>query len=732
MGTPDRRASMVRVPRMEVEGGHARHHLGGSPLWRVYKSAPFGIGNQSILLRTEGCRKECRMRKRLRRTTFVLVMTLVTVLLAPSTGWPQDEQAEEDDQPRPGFLTAPRSSSPEDIARDFIEARRQELGLTAADTADLIVTDAFESSHAGVTHVYLRQRHQELEVVGANTTVNIADDGSVVHAVARFMPDLAGSAAGRASLDAPQATRRGAEQLGLEPTSDPEVLTRRTGPERETVLSDGGVSEQPIPAELVYQPTEDGELRLAWNVEIEEPSGEHWWNASIDAQTGELLATVDYVDQDDVRATAAALARPAAATTSGTGTATSTTTAAQADGASYRVYGLPLETPNDGERSLVTDPADPLASPFGWHDTDGVEGPESTRTQGNNVHAYTDHNNSNTPDPVSDPDGGPELVFDFPLDLTEHPHEYSDAAVTNLFYLNNIIHDVFYRYGFDEASGNFQVNNYGRGGLGGDDVRAEAQDGGGMNNANFAAPSDGNRPRMQMFLWGSALPNAVTVDPPSPAAGSYQASGAAFGPELDETGLSGDIALVDDGAGSTSDACEPLVDFPSGAIALLDRGVCPFTEKVSNAQDAGAVAVIVANDVPGAPITIGGADPTITIPSAMVTLADGDTIKDGLPATGLVHRDPVTSQIRDGDLDAGIIIHEYGHGISNRLTGGPNTAGCLSNQEQMGEGWSDWLAVALLALPSESGEQPRGIGTYALFQPDRTLQGIRPTPYSTD
>ena len=67
--------------------------------------------------------------------------------------------------------------------------------------------------------------------------------------------------------------------------------------------------------------------------------------------------------------------------------------------------------------------------------------------------------------------------------------------VTNLFYGCNTFHDIYYRYGFDEASGNFQVSNYGRGGVGGDDVRCEAQDGSGTNNANFSTPAnDGGRP----------------------------------------------------------------------------------------------------------------------------------------------------------------------------------------------------------------------------------------------
>ncbi len=65
-------------------------------------------------------------------------------------------------------------------------------------------------------------------------------------------------------------------------------------------------------------------------------------------------------------------------------------------------------------------------------------------------------------------------------------------AITNLFYMNNMMHDIWYQYGFDEASGNFQENNYSNGGLVGDSVFADAQDGGGLNNANFGTPPDGS------------------------------------------------------------------------------------------------------------------------------------------------------------------------------------------------------------------------------------------------
>jgi hypothetical protein len=144
----------------------------------------------------------------------------------------------------------------------------------------------------------------------------------------------------------------------------------------------------------------------------------------------------------------------------------------------------------------------------------------------------------------------------------------------------------------------------------------------------------------------AGLPNLVTVDPPSSAAGTYEASGAAFGPAPTAEGLSGAIELVnaspnpDFPTATPTQGCGPLVGFSAGAIALVDRGTCSFVLKAANAQAAGAVAMIVANNAPGTPGTMGGTDPTITIPSVMVSQDDGATIKAGLPATGTVSRNP--------------------------------------------------------------------------------------------
>jgi len=151
-------------------------------------------------------------------------------------------------------------------------------------------------------------------------------------------------------------------------------------------------------------------------------------------------------------------------------------------------------------------------------------------------------------------------------------------------------------------------------------------------------------------------PNLVTIDAPSSAAGTYEASGASFGPAPSEAGVAGDIVLANDGSAAPTEACDPLVGFPAGAIALVDRGTCGFVVKAGNVQAAGAVAMIVVNNMAGAPFTMGGTDPTIVIPSVMVSQADGNVIKAGLPATGSIASAPLPEVPDRSCHDTGVIL----------------------------------------------------------------------------
>jgi extracellular elastinolytic metalloproteinase len=298
----------------------------------------------------------------------------------------------------------------------------------------------------------------------------------------------------------------------------------------------------------------------------------------------------------------------------------------------------------------------------------------------------------------------------------------------------NIVHDVMYLYGFDEASGNFQVNNYGRGGTGGDDVRCEGMDGSGQSNANFSTPAnDGGQPRMQtMIEFGSGLPSAVTVSSGA-AAGTYLAQYARYSPPATTAGTPGTLVLVSDGVGAPNDGCDAF-SLPAGSIAVVDTATaCTNHAQTLNAQNAGAVAVVIVHTTDNPALTSGPMFPVINVPTIRVGLTDGNTIKAAIattPAPGSVHRNTGRAPLRVGDLDTATIIHEYSHGVSNRLTGGLNI-NCLTGQEQMGEGWGDWHAItALIDTAKDDPDGPRGIYPYVLYEPPRTSPGLRNRPYS--
>ncbi|MCI0565072.1 MAG: hypothetical protein MN733_41935, partial [Nitrososphaera sp.] len=127
----------------------------------------------------------------------------------------------------------------------------------------------------------------------------------------------------------------------------------------------------------------------------------------------------------------------------------------------------------------------------------------------------------------------------------------------------------------------------------------------------------------------------LIVNSPGGIAGNYDVGTASFGPPLTAAGVTGNVVLATDGVGATNDGCEPLTNGGaiSGNIALIDRGTCTFVIKVKNAQNAGATAVIIADNVAGSPPPgMSGIDATITISSVRITLADGNLIKANLAA----------------------------------------------------------------------------------------------------
>lgn len=610
-------------------------------------------------------------------------------------------------------------------------------GLKSQDVSELSISSKSFSKSMGLDNVYVDQTYKGIKIFNSSSSFAVKN-GMVVKSAVSFTSDLASKINNISpSLSPELAITKAANALGIK---SPTGLTLLETPGKNSfIYSNGDISLENIPVELVFQSLENGNLALAWDLSIYQKNAEHYYSVRVDANTGQLLDTHDWVVSCDYgEGHAAHIETSSSKESILVRENNQINTSSMAAVPSYKVFALPAESPNHGDHVVVTNPADPIASPYGWHDTNGEAGAEYTITRGNNVYAKEDRAGNNGIGYA--PDGGDDLNFDFPFNLNTDPLNVMDAAIVNLFYMNNMMHDIWYKYGFDEESGNFQVNNYGKGGNQGDPVFADALDGSGTNNANFMTPPDGNSGRMQMFLWDASGPvgNPLKINA-GPLMGEYAGANSTFGAPLppEDDAITSDLVLVIDGGDDPYDACQEITNAADidGKIAVIRRGDCEFGVKVLAAENAGAVAVIVVSNQAGAPSPMGpgAVGDSVTIPSIMISQDDGELIIDALIAGDVVNaslHEAGPFQL-DGDFDNGIVAHEYGHGISIRLTGGRMNVGCLTNDEQMGEGWSDWFGLMLTLKEGDEGTDRRGIGTFVVGQPTDG-RGIRRYPYSTN
>ncbi len=491
-----------------------------------------------------------------------------------------------------------------ELAMQWVQGAADELNLSETDRANLMVSDAYTDAGTGISYVYIQQRYNGIKVYNAVNSLAFRN-GKLLSQTNRFAPKIEVNAVNAvASLTPQQAVNLAALAIQANvPVSltvqQDNLLTANT-----IIFSTGGIARREITVEKYWVKRDNSDvLDLAWNVNIDKLGSSDWWNVRIGAHDGTVLdkdnwtvtcnwdkpGTAPCKGHDHLPAPAPQgkdlLLPPSPPTVTS---------------ASYTVLPYPIESPIHGSHAVENNPwlkagAGSTATTNGWH-YDGTVNYNITR--GNNVFAALDTAASNTAQGSdTSSTAAPALTFAVAPDLAQGPKISGNrrAALTNLFYWNNIVHDLTYKYGFTEGAGNFQADNLSRGGLGNDFVRADAQDGTGLNNANFGTPVDGTSGRMQMFLFNYTTPN------------------------------------------------------------------------------------------------------------------------------------------RDGDFDNGVIVHEYGHGISNRFTGGPANSSCLNNAEQAGEGWSDYLGLMLTtdwstAVMADSIKS-RPMGTYVIGQPV-TGAGIRRNPYN--
>jgi hypothetical protein len=502
-------------------------------------------------------------------------------------------------------------------ANDLLQKNKPGLGLSQSDLDNSIVTGTYLVPGSDVRMLYLQQGYRDIPVYNRLNVLAFKNEKIVSNAGSRIasLDQKLGNAVHTPAISPEMAVKAAMAESKVS-TQRIIVPVKSSANGKKLEYGNLDVSTENIIAELIWFPVNNGEeVKLAWQIFIAPRNSSDYWLIRVDAANGQIINkesltvycnwdkashSIDehlnkHITEENINRNIQSLEKNNKALVN---------QPLVVNNASYRVIPYPAESPihPGGGHALRTNPwtlAPGNATSLGWH-FDGTAYHDSTR--GNNVYAYEDRDANNLPglSAVSST-GQPDLTFDFtpdyllePVVRTPAPNQQFNTA--NLFYWNNLIHDLSYIYGFTETARNFQNNNQGRGGAQLDYVLAEAQDGSGTNNANFSTPADGGRGRMQMYLWTAPTPD------------------------------------------------------------------------------------------------------------------------------------------RDGDVDNGIIIHEYTHGISNRMTG--TGSGCLSNAEQMGEGWSDYFGLMMThdwatALPGDGFSKPRGIGTYALNQPITGL-GIRQYRYTTD
>ncbi|HEX2686129.1 MAG TPA: M36 family metallopeptidase, partial [Kofleriaceae bacterium] len=555
-----------------------------------------------------------------------------------------------------GALTGPSSAARADIVRGYLRDR----GGVAADQLRVL---SEQPARDGISHLRLEQQADGMRVYGAYVKAAVGADGELLQVIDRTAP--VGPVA-PASVNEQAALRAAVAELGYQ------IAVPAPSNVHGNVTTFAAVAElQRAPSvERVAYVDAQGTLRTGFVVET--------WTTRHNLLDYTLVGSDGAVVSVDRRT-------------------------------SNDRYNVFVEDPSKGAQTIVT-AGITAESPSGWLGT----GSQTTQNiSGNNAHAYLDTDANNAPDNLAGAVSVTNGDFLTAADLTVTPATVGNrnVAAQNLFYLNNTVHDVLYRHGFTEAAGNFQVNNFGKGGAGNDPVNAEAQDGSGLDNANFATPNDGSSPRMQMFLWSGTSGDAfVTV-----GATDFGAFSSQFGVAVTATGIAGPLAIAVDSTAPTSDACDAIpAGSLTGKVAIVDRGTCNFTVKVLNAQNAGAVAVVIVNNTADGAFSPGGTERKVKIPSAMVTLANGTTLKGLVGSSGRLRQNPSPLRL-DGDIDADVVFHEYGHGLTQRMIGG--MSGAIAGA--IGEGASDTNAFLI------NGDDV--IGEYAFGSP----AGIRSQPYST-
>ncbi|MFT5885996.1 MAG: hypothetical protein ACI9IP_002460 [Arcticibacterium sp.] len=401
------------------------------------------------------------------------------------------------------------------VAKKYLKEHLNEQKLSIQEIENLKVSSQYYSASSGLNHLYLKQTFEGIDVY--NGMYNITSkDGEVLFLANSGIKNLKAripSVDMKSIISPSVALQKAALPVNLELSKQLKRVSSVSLNDdvlKEVVFSDGQLSEENVVVKLFwFESNEKGNagLHLVWEASIYQIGYKHNWSIKIDAVSGEILDTKDnvlhYPFGESTNQINAEIGKSARKEGKKMYNSVSTVFAN-----TYRVFDYPLESPNHGSSSLVTSPYTKFApagtgpgDTNGWHHYGERVFDNYDYTKGNNVVAYQDTANDNTAVLSDFAPSSTDFIFDYSYTQGLKNGEVNqNAAITNLFYWNNLLHDVLWKYGFDEPAGNFQNDNLERGGAGGDAIFAEAQDGNFVNDASISTASDGGTVRMQISL----------------------------------------------------------------------------------------------------------------------------------------------------------------------------------------------------------------------------------------
>ncbi len=422
-------------------------------------------------------------------------------------------------------LSEPSPNDAEVTARQFLKTNADLFHLNSREVDELKVARRYQTRVNTVTHLMLQQQVNGIDLFQCEYAVHLDRYGSVIAASGELMPEASGSInLARPRLTAADSLRRAAEFAGAGIKGSLRLRSQGMGNSQHQFFSHeggGDVFSRDVEARLVYFPLSPDQLRLAWEYTLWMKDTPDTYLILVDAERGSLLYRYNttwhcfpFVPFIPFVPYFSPLANLSHSRLSSPNRVYQTTQTPH--GLIFTKDSPRPDVPHVSNNPPVVDREDlpfrpatfngaTIFSPNDPH-LDWWAGQPAAGLISNNVDAHLDRNNDNQADlpRLTVADGN----FSFPVDFTQQPTTENNqkAAQVNLFYWINRYHDILYLFGFNEAAGNFQTNNFGLGGLGNDAMQAQAQDGSGTNNANYSGGRDGTSARIQMYLWTTATP----------------------------------------------------------------------------------------------------------------------------------------------------------------------------------------------------------------------------------